>query len=328
MTEFFRETDGDLSLIQGRRAVVLGYGSQGRAQALNLRDVGVSVSIGLREGSRSIEVARSDGFYPVSLAEATEGAEFVLMALPDVVMGQVFEDSVRDHLAPGACVVFAHGFAVQYGLVEPPPNVDVVLVAPMGAGPVVRRRFEAGSGVPALLAVHRDATGHAWHRAKAYGAAIGSGRAAMLSTTFREETESDLFGEQAVLCGGLPELIRAAFDTLTAGGIAPEIAYIACLHEVKLIADLIFERGLDGMVESISATAEWGAYSAGPRIIGNASREALRDVWNEIHDGRFARSWMASATEAEQPLNRLRQQFLHHPIHGVGQTLRPRLNPS
>jgi ketol-acid reductoisomerase len=316
----FRDSDADRAAIATKRIAVLGYGSQGRAQALNSRDSGLEVTVGVRRG-RSFDLAREDGFEPVSIADSAE-ADILVFCLPDVEMGSVFEREVQPSVRKGQVLVFAHGFAVHYALVRPPADVDVVLVAPMGAGPIVRSRYLEGSGVPAMIAVSRDFTGSAIETAKAYGAAIGCGRAAMLETTFREETESDLFGEQAVLCGGLPELIRASYDTLVAGGIQPEIAYIACLHEVKLIADLIYASGLDGMAKSISQTAEWGGYETGPRVIGEASKAALREALERIQSGEFARKWVEESSSGGSDLEERRRAGLSHPIHEVGDRVR------
>ncbi len=240
-------------------------------------------------------------------------------------MGRIFEEAVRPQLNPDATLLFAHGFAIHYGLIRPGPSHDVVLLAPMGAGPIVRARFAEGSGVPGLVAVHQDASGKAMAKGLAYGAAIGCGRVAILETTFREETESDLFGEQAVLCGGIPELMRAAFETAVAGGISPEIAYIACVHEVKLIVDLIYAKGLDGMVQNISQTAEWGAYEAGPALIGDASRKGLEATLRRIQSGAFAKAWIEEATSGGSQRKRRRDRYLAEPIHAVGARLRPLL---
>lgn len=322
MAEVFRDADCDLGLIRGKKVAVLGYGSQGRAQAMNLRDSGANVRVGIRSGSTTPHPANLDGFETHAISEAVKEVDFVLFALPDTEMGKVYAASVRENLSSGGALIFAHGFAIHYDLISPPNDVDVVLVAPMGAGPIVRRRYEEGSGVPGLLAVQQDVSGAAWAHAKAFGSAIGCGRVSMLATTFREETESDLFGEQAVLCGGLPELIRASFETAVAGGISPEIAYIACLHEVKLIADLIYERGLDGMASSISSTAAWGGAVNGPAIIGTESRAALQAALDEIKSGRFAQNWIVEAESGSPNLKRMLDTDLANPIHQVGRRVR------
>lgn len=322
MPTIYRDKDASLEAFHGKRVGMLGYGSQGRAQALNLRDSGIDVRIGVRSNGPSASAADGDGFVVEPIESVATDADFLVFALPDVAMGKVYREVVVPCVREGQTFVFAHGFAIQYGLVLPPEGVDIILVAPMGAGPIVRRRFEQRSGVPGLLAVERDASGAAWERVKAYGSAIGCGRVAMLATTFREETESDLFGEQAVLCGGLPELIRASFDTAVRGGIAPEIAYIACLHEVKLIADLMYERGLDGMVQSISATAEWGGYEAGPAVIGMESRAALERLMSRITSGQFAKEWIAEAESGSAKLLHRRKRYLEHPIQEAGRKVR------
>lgn len=321
MAKVVRDVDVDWKAIRGRTVAMVGFGSQGSAQAQNLRDSGALVRVGVREG-KSAESARKLGFDVVEVPDAVRGSEFVVFALPDVEMGKIYRESIADALSRDVCLVFSHGFAIHYGLIEPPSDVDVVLAAPMGAGPIVRRRFEEGSGVPGLAAVAQDATRAAWKRAHAYAAAVGCGRVAILETTFREETESDLFGEQVVLCGGLPELIRSAYDTAVEGGIAPEIAYLACLHEVKLIADLIFDKGLDGMAESISGTAEWGGYLVGPRVIGDESRAAMREALDSVQSGEFAREWVREWESGGHELTRRRRKELSHPIHAAGKRVR------
>lgn len=321
MIQAFRDSDANLSILKGKPIAVLGYGSQGRAQALNLRDSGCEVIIGVRAGA-SRESAMTDGFGALDIAEAVSGAQIVVFCLPDVEVGRIFENEVKAKLRAGAALVFAHGFAVHYGLIKSDSSHDLLLVAPMGAGPVVRARYEQRSGVPAMLAVANDASGTAWEIAKAYGSAIGCGRIAMLETTFREETESDLFGEQAVLCGGLPALMRAAYETLVEGGVRPEIAYIACVQEVKLIADLIYEKGLDGMVEKISSTAEWGAYETSAKLPNDATKQALRQVLANVQSGQFASNWIAGEAGRMSELERRRKEFLKHPIHELGKSVR------
>jgi len=306
----------------GRRIAVLGYGSQGRAQALNLRDSGLDVRIGSREGGNSFAKAIEDGFSVSSVSRAATVAEILAFCLPDVEMGRIFQEDIEPYLHQGAALVFSHGFAIQYGLVRLRDDLDVILVAPMGAGPVLRTRFEQGSGVPGMLAVANNASGNAWEIAKAYGSAIGCGRVAMLETTFREETESDLFGEQAVLCGGVPALMMSAYATLVAGGVRPEIAYIACVHEVKLITDLIYEKGLDGMVENISQTAEWGAYQAQSKVSSQEKKWGLDDLWNDVQSGAFAKGWIAQETKGAPDLKENRKAFLSSPIHKVGARIR------
>ena len=322
MIRAYRDGDADLNVLKGKRIAVLGYGSQGRAQALNLRDSGLDVRIGTREGGTSFATAEEDGFSVSSVSGAAKVAEILVFCLPDVEMGRIFREDIEPYLQQGATLVFSHGFAIHYGLVQPREDVDVILVAPMGAGPIVRARFEQGSGVPGMIAVANDASGMAWHIAKAYGSAIGCGRVAMLETTFREETESDLFGEQAVLCGGVPSLMVAAYETLVAGGVRPEIAYISCVHEVKLITDLIYEKGLDGMVQSISGTAEWGAYQAMPRTLPQSAREGMNTLWNSVQSGQFAKEWIAEEAGGAPELSKKRESFLSSSIHDVGKRIR------
>jgi len=316
MGAVFRDADANPKVLVDKRITVLGYGSQGQAQAQNLRDSGFTVQVAVRPG-RSWNSAVADGFEPVSI-EHGAAAGILVFCISDTEIGQVFR-SIEGQLQAGTALIFAHGFAVQYGLVEMLPGIDVILVAPMGAGPIVRSRYVAGSGVPALLAVQRDATGTAWELAKAYGAALGCGRAAMLETTFEEETVSDLFGEQAVLCGGLPELMMKSYRTLVQGGIQPEIAYIACVHEVKLIVDLIYERGLDGMVQRISQTAEWGAYQTSGSLVDESKLvEALR----KIQSGEFAQKWIEESQAGGAELKERRAEFLRDSIHEIGGRVR------
>lgn len=322
MIQAYRDADADLSILREKRIAVLGYGSQGRAQALNLRDSGLDVRVGTREEGDSFTRAGEDGFSVSSVSGAAKVAEVLVFCLPDVEMGRIFREDVEPYLLQGSALVFSHGFAIQYGLIQTREDLDVILVAPMGAGPVVRSRFEQGSGVPGMIAVASNASGRAWDLAKAYGSAIGCGRVAMLETTFREETESDLFGEQAVLCGGVPSLMMASYETLVAGGVRPEIAYIACVHEVKLIADLIYERGLDGMVESISQTAEWGAYQAQPNVCPAEVKKGLEQIWQGVRSGDFAKQWVAEEAKGSAALLQRRKAFLANSIHEVGTRIR------
>src|SRR6187431_1362340 len=284
--------NGDLSRLDGKVAVV-GYGSQGHAHALNLHDSGVEIEVGLREGSDSRRAAEDAGLSVASVAEAVRGAQVVSLLLPDQVQPDVYEADVAPNLEPGAAVLFAHGFNVHYGRIAPPEGHDVIMVAPKGPGHIVRRLFTEGFGTPAVVAVAQDASGGAFDLALAYGAAIGAGRAGMIETTFAEETETDLFGEQAVLCGGVTELIRAGFETLVEAGYQPEVAYFECLHELKLIVDLMYEGGLSHMRWSISDTAEYGDLTKGPRVIDDHVRENMRTLLGEIQDGTFAREWIA-----------------------------------
>ncbi len=317
--------EGDLGLLSGRVAVI-GYGSQGHAHALNLRDSGVDVVVGLREGGSSRAKAEQDGVSVRSVADAVAGAQLVAILLPDQVQPQVWRDEIEPNLAPGAAVLFAHGFNVHYGRIAPAPGHDVIMVAPKGPGHIVRRIFEQGYGTPALVAVAQDASGHALELALAYGTAIGAGRAGMIETTFLEETETDLFGEQAVLCGGVTELVRLGFETLVEAGYQPEIAYYECLHELKLIVDLIYEGGLAGMRYSISDTAEYGDLTRGPRVVDDHVRENMRRLLADIREGGFAREWIEEMDAGEPHLAELRARAANERIETVGAELRARMH--
>ncbi len=313
--------EGNLDLLSGKVAVI-GYGSQGHAHALNLHDSGIEVMVGLREGSSSQQAAEEAGLAVGTVPEAVAGAQLVSILLPDQVQPKVYEEEIGPSLAPGAALLFAHGFNVHYGRIQPPPGHDVIMVAPKGPGHVVRRIFTEGYGTPALVAVAQDASGHALELALAYGTAIGAGRAGMIETTFVEETESDLFGEQAVLCGGVTELIRLGFETLVEAGYQPEIAYYECLHELKLIVDLIWEGGLAGMRYSVSDTAEYGDLTRGPRVIDDHVRENMRGLLSDIREGTFAREWIAEMEAGETTLNELRAKASEERVERVGRELR------
>jgi ketol-acid reductoisomerase len=313
--------EGDLDLLSGKVAVI-GYGSQGHAHALNLHDSGVEVCVGLREGSPSRAKAEADGLAVGTVPEAVRGAQLVAILLPDQVQPKVWEEEIEPNLEPGAAVLFAHGFNVHYGRIAPAPGHDVIMVAPKGPGHIVRRLFTEGYGTPALAAVAQDASGRARELAFAYGTGIGAGRAGMLETTFLEETETDLFGEQAVLCGGVTELVRLGFETLVEAGYQPEIAYYECLHELKLIVDLIYEGGLAGMRYSISDTAEYGDLSRGKRVIDDHVRENMRRLLADIREGAFAREWIQEMETGEQHLTELRGQAADERIEHVGKELR------
>ena len=319
MTEVIR--DGDLSLLNGKVAV-LGYGSQGHAHALNLHDSGVEVVVGLREGSKSWQSAEEAGLQVATFADAVKGAQLVSMLLPDQVQPEVYERDVEPNLAEGGAVLFAHGFNVLYGRVEPPAGHDVIMVAPKGPGHIVRRLFTEGWGTPALFAVAQDASGRARELSIAYGVGIGAHRAGLLATTFQEETETDLFGEQAVLCGGTTELIRLGFETLVKAGYKPEVAYYECLHELKLIVDLIWEGGLEGMRYSISDTAEYGDLTRGPTVIDDHVRENMRQLLRNIQDRTFANEWIDQMGKGEPRLNELRAKAAGERIEVVGRELR------
>jgi ketol-acid reductoisomerase len=313
--------EGNLGLLSGKVAV-LGYGSQGHAHALNLADSGVEVEVGLRAESTSRAAAEAAGLTVRTVTEVVRGAQLVSILLPDQSQPQVYAGEVAPNLEPGAALLFAHGFNVHYGRIQPGPGHDVIMVAPKGPGHIVRRLYEQGLGTPAIVAVQQDASGQALDLALAYGAGIGAGRAGMIETTFQEETETDLFGEQAVLCGGTAELVRAGFETLVEAGYQPEVAYYECLHELKLIVDLIWEGGLAGMRYSVSDTAEFGDLTRGPRVIDEHVRETMRTLLREIQDGTFAKEWIADMDAGEPRLQALRAQAKEERIEKVGEELR------
>ena len=313
--------EGNVDLLSGKVAV-LGYGSQGHAHALNLRDSGVDVEVGLREGSPSRSAVEEAGVSVDTVAEAVRGAQLVAMLLPDQVQPRVYEQDVAPNLSPNAALLFAHGFNVHYGRIAPPAGHDVIMVAPKGPGHIVRRLFEEGFGTPAIVAVAQDSSGQAFELSLAYGAAIGAARAGMIETSFAEETETDLFGEQAVLCGGVTELVRAGFETLVEAGYQPEIAYYECLHELKLIVDLIYEGGLSGMRHSISDTAEYGDLTRGPRVVDDHVRGSMRELLADIRSGAFAQEWIAEMDTGEQRLAELRTQASGQVLEQVGRELR------
>jgi ketol-acid reductoisomerase len=318
----YYEKDADLELIRQERVAIIGFGSQGHAQAQNLRDSGVKVIVGQRPGGAGYERAKKLGFEPVSAAEAANQAQIIQILAPDQVQGALYQSEIRPNLTAGKMLLFSHGFNIHYGQIVPPEDVDVAMVAPKGPGHLVRREFEKGAGVPSLVAVHQNATGRALQRALSYAKAIGATRAGVIETTFAEETETDLFGEQAVLCGGVTELIRAGFETLVEAGYRPEIAYFECLHELKLIVDLMYEGGISFMRYSISDTAEYGDLTRGPRIIGPEVREAMWEILEEIQSGEFAREWILENIAGRPVYNALKNQGLNHPIEIVGKKLR------
>jgi ketol-acid reductoisomerase len=313
--------EGNLDLLSGKVAVI-GYGSQGHAHALNLHDSGVDVEVGLREGSASRAAAEEAGLRVGTVAEAVADAQVVSLLLPDQVQPGVYEEDVAPNLSPGAALLFAHGFNVHYGRIAPPAGHDVIMVAPKGPGHIVRRLFAEGFGTPAIVAVAQDSSGGAFELTLAYGAGIGAARAGMIETSFAEETETDLFGEQAVLCGGVTELIRAGFETLVEAGYQPEIAYYECLHELKLIVDLIWEGGLSGMRYSVSDTAEFGDLTRGPRVIDAHVRDRMRELLEDIRSGTFAKEWIAEMDAGEPRLAELRAQAAEQTLEQVGLELR------
>ena len=318
----YYDADADPGLIRGRRVAVIGYGSQGHAHALNLADAGVDVRVGLREGSSSRAKAEAAGLRVTTVAEAASEADLVMMLLPDTEQRSVYEESIEGNLEAGDALFFAHGFNIRFDQISPPPGVDVGMVAPKGPGHLVRRTYETGGGVPCLIAVAQDATGKAKELALSYAQAIGGARAGVLETTFDEETETDLFGEQVVLCGGLTALVQAGFETLVEAGYQPESAYFECLHELKLIVDLMYEQGITGMRYSISDTAEYGDLTRGPRIVGPETKAEMRRILDEIRDGTFAEEWIAESRGGRQRFNELRQQGAGHQIEQVGEELR------
>ncbi|MET8206188.1 ketol-acid reductoisomerase [Streptomyces sp. NPDC005373] len=318
----YYEADTDLSIIQGRKVAVIGYGSQGHAHALSLRDSGVDVRVGLPEGSKSRVKVEEAGLCVVTPAEAAAEADLISVQAPDTVQRSLYEHDIAPHLKPGDALMFSHGFNVRYGYITPPKNVDVLLVAPKGPGHLVRRQFVEGNGVPCLVAVETDGSGSALALGLSYAAAIGGARAGVLKTTFAEETETDLFGEQAVLCGGTSALIQAGFDTLVSAGYQPEIAYFEVLHELKLIVDLIYEGGIARQRYSCSDTAEYGDLTRGPRIVGDATRAEMKRILGEIQDGTFAKEWIAEDESGRPTFLRLRAEGKAHDIEAVGERLR------
>ncbi len=322
MATIYYEKDADRSLIAGRKVAILGYGSQGHAQALNLRDSGIDVRVGLRAASSSVTKAKESGLRVLTMAEAAAEADIIMMLVPDTEHGAVFEEEVRPHLSAGKALFVSHGFSVRFGTVKAPADIDVAMVAPKGPGHLLRRTYEEGGGVPCLVAVSQNATGNARGIALAYADAIGGARAGVLETTFEEETETDLFGEQVVLCGGLTELVRAGFDTLVEAGYQPEAAYFECLHELKLIVDLMYEQGISGMRYSVSDTAEFGDLTRGPRIIDDHVRQNMKTILKEIQDGTFAEQWIAESKAGRPNFLRLEAEGKTHPIEVVGEELR------
>jgi ketol-acid reductoisomerase len=320
--KIYYDKDADLNILKDKIVAIIGYGSQGHAHAQNLRDSGVQVIIGQRPGGPNWQLAREHGFEPVSAAEAAKKADLIQILVQDQYQPKVYQEEILPNLAPGKTLVFGHGFNIHYNQIIPPKDVDVVMIAPKGPGHLVRREFEKGGGVPCLVAVHQDATGQALAKALAYAAGVGGTRSGVLETTFREETETDLFGEQAVLCGGVSELIRAVFETLTKAGYQPEIAFFECMHELKLIVDLLYEGGFKKMHHSISDTAEYGDYVTGPRVINEESRKAMQKVLEEIQDGTFARNWILE-NKADLPFFLARRRQSHeHQVEQVGDNLR------
>ena len=316
------DDDADLSLLEGKTVAILGYGSQGHAHALNLHDSGVDVVVGLRPDSPSVEKAKADGLEVDSIADAASKGDVVMILLPDEKQGEIWANEIKDGIAPGNLLLFAHGFAITYDQIDPGPEVDVAMVAPKGPGHLVRRQFQEGAGVPGLVAVHQDASGSARALALAYAKGIGCTRGGVIETTFKDETETDLFGEQSVLCGGVTELVRAGYETLVDAGYDPRLAYFECLHELKLIVDLMYEKGITGMRYSISNTAEYGDLTRGKRVIGEPAREAMKQILSEIQSGEFAKEWIAENRAGQENFQRMRQEGKDHQVETVGKSLR------
>jgi ketol-acid reductoisomerase len=326
----YYDNDADPSALSGQRVAIIGYGSQGHAHALNLHESGVDVIVGLQPGSKSRPLAEEAGLRVANVADAVKAADVVMILVPDTGQKTVYDAEIAPNLRDGQLLMFAHGFNIHFGRIDPPGNVDVGMVAPKGPGHLLRSVYQAGGGVPALFAVHRDASGTARARTLAYARALGNTRAGVLETTFAEETETDLFGEQSVLCGGTASLVKMAFETLVEAGYQPELAYFETMHELKLIVDLLYRGGLNFMRFSVSDTAEYGDYVSGPRIIDDHVRETMRQVLKEIQDGSFARRWIAESDGGRQEFERLRAQDRNHQIEQVGAELRAQmafLNP-
>ncbi|QIK62451.1 ketol-acid reductoisomerase [Leucobacter viscericola] len=322
MAEMYYDADADLSIIQGKKVAIVGYGSQGHAHAMNLRDSGVEVVIALKEGSKSIQKAEEAGFTVKTVADAAEWADLIMVLAPDQYQRTIYNESIKQHLTAGKTLAFAHGFNIRFGYIETPEGVDVILVAPKAPGHTVRREFEAGRGIPDIIAVEVDASGSAWETAKSYAKAIGGTRAGVIKTTFTEETETDLFGEQAVLCGGTSQLVQYGFETLTEAGYQPEIAYFEVLHELKLIVDLMWEGGIAKQRWSVSDTAEYGDYVSGPRVIDASVKENMKAVLADIQSGAFAKRFIEDQDNGGKEFIELRTKAEKHPIETTGRELR------
>jgi ketol-acid reductoisomerase len=322
MANIYYDKDASLDPVRSRKVAVIGYGSQGHAHALNLKDSGVDVRIGLPEGSKSRARAQAAGLKVLTVADAAREADLVMILAPDEKQKRIYDEEIAPHLGRGKALFFAHGFNIHYGQIKPPPEVDVILIAPKAPGHMVRRLYQSGQGTPALIAVHHDASGGAKALGLSYARALGATRAAVLDTTFREETETDLFGEQTVLCGGITGLVLAGFETLVDAGYQPESAYFECLHELKLIVDMMYEGGLGWMRYSISDTAEYGDYSRGPRVIDERVRAEMKKILREIQSGAFAREWILENQAGRPVFDKLREEGRRHPIEEVGRRLR------
>ena len=326
MARMYYEKDADLKLLDGKKVAIIGYGSQGHAHALNLKESGVDVVVGLYEGSKSIEVAKADGLEVMNVSDAAKASDIIMILVPDEKQRAIYEESIKPNLIEGNILAFAHGFNIHFDQIVPPANVDIFMAAPKGPGHLVRRVYQEGFGVPALIAVYQDFSGKAKDYALAYAKGVGGTRAGVIETTFKEETETDLFGEQAVLCGGATELIKAGFDTLVEAGYQPEIAYFECLHELKLIVDLLYEGGFENMRYSVSDTAEYGDYQVGRRIITDETRKEMKKVLTEIQEGKFAQNWIVENMTNRPNFNATKRSELEHPIVEVGKNLRGMMN--
>ncbi len=322
MAKIYYDKDADLDFIKDKTIAVVGYGIQGRGQALNLRDSGLKVIVAQREGGANYEQAKKDGFEPVDAAAAAKQADVIQILTQDHIQAELYKKSIKKHLKKGKSLVFSHGFNIHFEQIVPPEDVDVIMIAPKGPGSLVRRQYEEGKGVPCLVAIFQNPSGNALKTALAYAKGIGGARAGIIETTFKEETETDLFGEQSVLCGGTSELIKAGFDTLVEAGYQPEIAYFECLHEVKLIVDLIYETGIQGMRKRVSDTAEYGDYSRGKRIINEKTRKTMKKILDEVQSGKFAREWIRENKKGRPNLSKWRQEADQHKIEQVGRELR------
>jgi ketol-acid reductoisomerase len=318
----YYDADANLEHLDGKTIAILGYGSQGHAHALNLRDSGCEVVVGLRPGSASRPAAEAEGLTVLDPGEAASRGDVVMILLPDEKQAQIWGEEISDGIADGNLLMFAHGFAIRFGQIDPPPGVDVGMVAPKGPGHLVRREFTEGQGVPCLMAVHQDATGTAHDQVLGYASGIGGGRAGIIETTFKDEAETDLFGEQAVLCGGATELVRAGFDTLVEAGYDPRLAYFECLHELKLIVDLMYEHGIQGMRHSISNTAEYGDMTRGPKVITDETRQAMKKILADIQSGEFAKEWIAENEAGQENFQRMREEAAGSQVEKVGKDLR------
>jgi len=319
----YYDRDADLNLIKGKKVAIIGYGSQGRAHALNLKDSGVTdIAVGLKPGSATAKKVEADGLKVMTVAEAAKWADVMMMLTPDELQGEIYRDHIHGNIKQGGALMFAHGLNVHFNLIEPRADLDVMMIAPKGPGHTVRAEYERGAGVPVLMAIHKDASGNAHDLCLSYGAAIGGGRAGIIETTFREECETDLFGEQSVLCGGLVELMKAGYETLVDAGYAPEMAYFECVHEVKLIVDLIYEGGIATMNYSVSNTAEYGEYVSGPRVVTDETRAEMKRILSDIQSGKFVKDWMLENRVNQTSFKAMRNRMASHPIEDVGAKLR------